>query len=571
MRNKELERRLRAAAEHASPDVLDRVLSSCGGQKGNVTAMETPKKKTFVPAFAGIAAMLIAVCAAAFVLFPTQRAGASAAVITFDVNPSLSLTVDGEGHVTEAVPLNDDGRVVLEGMDLTGSDLNVAVNAVIGSMLQHGYLDIDNFENAILVSVESGDADRAAQLQQQVSQTISGAFQADDPLVLTQTVDADEDLAGLAEQYGISQGKAALIREITAQDSTLTFQTLAPLTINEIALIANSRGLSISSVTQTGEASEAAYIGAQAALSYACNHTGIPVSGVLDPRVEFDCEDGVMIYEADFCYDGTEYEYDIDARTGAVLHSHHEICDHSSHAGHHDDDYHSGQFTQPSAPVPPSANVNVSSAPSAPTQTPAAPTQVPSAPAQAPSSPAPTPSSSPVAPASYIGETAARNAAFTHAGCAAGDVSYLTCHLEYDDGVAECYEVEFCHNGNQYEYEIGLYDGSILAYSHETCTNGLHSHHSESGGSGHHGNGHHGWSGSGQGGNGQTRIGLAAARDAALTHAGVSFADAYELEEELDDDGLVYEIEFKSGGYDYKYEIDAYSSAVVEYQMELDD
>ena len=567
MRNKELEQRLRTAAEHAAPDVLDRVLSSCAGQKGSVTVMETPKKKKLIPAFASIAAVLVVVCAAVLAPSPWQRAGASAAVITLDVNPSLSLTVDENERVTEAIPLNDDGRVVLEGMDLQGADLNVAVNAVIGSMLQHGYLNLDNFENAILVSVESGDAGRADQLQRQVSETISGTFQRDnsiDPLILAQTVSADGDLAALAERYGISQGKAALIREVTAQDGTLTFQTLAPLTINEIALIANSRGLSISSVTQTGKASDAAYIGTQAALERACAEVSVLIDSVLDPEIEFDCEDGVMVYEVEFCYDGTEYGCEIDARTGSVLHSHHEVCDHSSH---HSDGHHGEPFVQPSAPAAPSASVSAPSAQPAPS----ANVSIPSTPTQAPSAPSiPAPSSPSAAPVSYIGETAAQNAAFTHAGCTAADAAYLTCKLEYDNGIAECYEVEFCHNGIQYEYEIGPYDGCILQYGQEICTNGLHSHHSGESGQGHHGSGHHSGQGYGQG-QSQTRIGLAAARDAALAHAGISAAGTSGLKAELDADDNVYEVEFKANGYEYEYEIDAYTGDVVKYELEADD
>lgn len=566
MRNKELEQRLRTAAEHAAPDVLDRVLSSCAGQKGSVTVMETPKKKKFIPAFAAAAAVLVVVFAAVLTLFPQQRASA-AAVITLDVNPSLSLTVDENERVTEAVPLNDDGRIVLEGMDLTGSSLNVAVNAVIGSMLQHGYLDLDNFENAILVSVESGDADRAGQLQRQVSETISGTFQGDNsiypinPLILAQTVSADDDLAALASQYGISQGKAALIREVTAQDSTLTFQTLAPLTINEIALIANSRGLSINSVTQTGVASEAAYIGAQAALERACAATSVLINGVLDPEVEFDCEDGVMVYEVEFCYDGTEYDCEIDARTGTVLRSHHEVCGHDSH---HSGGHHGEPFAQPSAPAAPSAGVSAPSTPSANVSVPSAPAQTPAAPST------PAPSAPSAAPLSYIGETAAQNAAFTHAGCAAADVSSLTCKLEYDGGAAECYEVEFCFNGVKYDYEIGPYDGCILQCGQETCTNSLHAHHSGETSTGHHGSGHHSGQGYGQG-QSQTRIGLAAARDAALTHAGLAAADTSGLRAELDADDNVYEVEFTCGGYEYEYEIDAYTGDVVKYEIEADD
>ena len=125
-------------------------------------------------------------------------------------------------------------------MDLTGTDLDVAVNALIGSMLQNGYLS--ELQNAILVSVENQDAARSAQLQQQLTDTINSVFQGGhlEGAVLTQTVTETADLNDLARQYGISVGKAALIQDVTAQDATLTFASLAPLSVNEIALIAES-------------------------------------------------------------------------------------------------------------------------------------------------------------------------------------------------------------------------------------------------------------------------------------------------------------------------------------------
>ena len=60
-------------------------------------------------------------------------------------------------------------------MDLTGTDLDVAVNALIGSMLQNGYLS--DIQNAILVSVENQDAAKSAQLQQHLTDTINSVFQ----------------------------------------------------------------------------------------------------------------------------------------------------------------------------------------------------------------------------------------------------------------------------------------------------------------------------------------------------------------------------------------------------------
>ena len=68
-------------------------------------------------------------------------------------------------------------------------------------------------------------------------------------------------------------------------------------------------------------------------------------------------------------------------------------------------------------------------------------------------------------------------------------------------------------------------------------------------------------------------IGYAKAKSIALNHAGVSESKAYDMDIELDDeDGmLVYEVEFKSGGMEYSYEINAASGAILKHETEIDD
>lgn len=52
-------------------------------------------------------------------------------------------------------------------MELKGIDLDVAVNALIGSMIRHGYLSEIN--NSILITVNSEDETKGEQLQQRLS------------------------------------------------------------------------------------------------------------------------------------------------------------------------------------------------------------------------------------------------------------------------------------------------------------------------------------------------------------------------------------------------------------------
>ena len=318
MDERELEQRLRTAVEHAAPDPLDRILAACGPQAGTVLPFEAAKKKRRWAPLA-VAAALVVMCCGAFGISSWRGANTVDSVVMLDVNPSLSMEVSAQERVLSVTPFNQDAETILGDMDLTGTDLDVAVNALIGSMLQNGYLS--DIQNAILVSVENQDAAKSAQLQQHLTDTINSVFQGGslEGAVLSQTVTESADLNALAQQYGISVGKASLIQEVIAQDSTLTFASLAPLSVNEIALIAESRHLATQSVTQTGTASTKAYITAEEAKNAALAHAGIAESSVAQLEIEFDSEDGLMVYEVEFYAGGTEYDYDINARTGEVV------------------------------------------------------------------------------------------------------------------------------------------------------------------------------------------------------------------------------------------------------------
>ena len=318
MDEQQIEQRIRTAMDHAAPDCLDQILASCTNAERNaVLSFPVKRKKRRWAPLAAAAALTVLCCGAGFLRWMGLNTVDS--VVTLDVNPSLAMEVSAREKVLDVTALNDDALTILDGMDLQGTDLDVAVNAIIGSMLRTGYLS--DVQNAILVSVENQDAARSAQLQQEITDAISAVFSDDalEPAVLSQSVTGDEALAALAEEYGISLGKAALIQEVTAQDPTLRLSDLAPLSVNEIALIAQSRQLQSQSVTQTGAASDKSCIGQDAALSIALDHAGLTSSQIYELDVELDSEDGIMVYEIEFESSAGEYEYDIHAHTGQIV------------------------------------------------------------------------------------------------------------------------------------------------------------------------------------------------------------------------------------------------------------
>ena len=114
------------------------------------------------------------------------------------------------------------------------------------------------------------------------------------------------------------------------------------------------------------------------------------------------------------------------------------------------------------------------------------------------------------------------------------------------------YEVEITsQGGEEFEYKIDAYTGTILESKREAADGAEQPTKPVPSGD----------------------IGHAKAKSIALNHAGVSENEAYDMEIELDDeDGtLVYEIEFKSGGMEYSYEINAATGAILKHETELDD
>ncbi len=165
----------------------------------------------------------------------------TSAVIALDVNPSMEIEVTEDGTVVTVTPLNEDALIVLEDMEFAGVDLDIAVNAIIGSLLRHGYLTDE--KNSILISVDAdGDREAAEALRILLSEKVN-AILADSELtasVLTQTYNKDEKPYEDVPPE-VSSAKQALISKIFTvafpKAFGLTYLDLAAMSIDELNAI----------------------------------------------------------------------------------------------------------------------------------------------------------------------------------------------------------------------------------------------------------------------------------------------------------------------------------------------
>lgn len=212
---KEIENRLSKAVQEQTPDILPQILAARKTERGKVIDMtqalqnqkNNNKKKHTIRNLAIGAAAALVLAIGGFAGYQYQFAVDTA--VSIDVNPSIELEVNRQEKVLKANALNEDAKTLLEGMELEGTNLKTAVNAVIGSMVQNGYLTAD--ANSILLTVDNDDEARREALQKELTEGVNNSLEqlSLSGTVFSQSLKGNDELKALAAQYGISEGKAA--------------------------------------------------------------------------------------------------------------------------------------------------------------------------------------------------------------------------------------------------------------------------------------------------------------------------------------------------------------------------
>lgn len=241
-------------------------------------------------------------------------------------------------------------------------------------------------------------------------------------------------------------------------------------------------------------------------------------------RLEFD--DGRFQYEVEFYNNGSEYEYFIQAKDGAIIAR-------DIEGGADGNNYE--QNLLPDAGNQSAADGNSS------------------AQLQEDKGNQPVIDGNGAAQSQEYSLDGAKAAALTDAGLSESDVTFKKAELDYDKGM-QVYDIKFYTSDAEYDYEINASDKTVLEKSVEPFQIRENPVNSAPNSSDNH------------------YIGVDRAKEIALNHANLSETDVVFTKEKLenDDGGAEYEIEFHSGRTEYDYTIDAASGNIIEYDVDYD-
>ena len=473
MKREEIEKKLDTAVSGMIPEDMFKRISE------NIVSVDAERiEKGMKKRFNIFGKGFVGVAAAACVLFAVGVVGVPYygnnyvpdSHVDIDVNPGVEIVTNKKNKVLQVQSTNQDGAAVIDGMNLKNTELKVAVNALIGSMVQKGYIQNDN--TGILVTVRNDNEDKANKVKAEVLNDINTALSTNSvqATVINQTVKSTVDAKKFAAENNISIGKAVFVLNLAAKDGSLDAKELAKMKVSEIASLVVQKGIDIRDIVdydsddsiweniadaiedidedarEKGIATSAAVenntaaattaaqpqpaetqpapaattaaqpkanntsgdIGVEKAKEIAMSHAGVSAGSVLFVKAKLDYEDGVKVYDIEFYSGNVEYDYEINAATGAIVSFDQDIENYAI-----------------------------------PTQPAAAPTQ---------------------AAASGISADRAKQIALSHAGVSGA--SFTKVELDTDDGV-RIYEIEFKVGNVEYDYDIDATSGAILSSSSE--------------------------------------------------------------------------------------------------------
>jgi uncharacterized membrane protein YkoI len=225
-------------------------------------------------------------------------------IILLRVNPEISVHYDEEGIVTDVVPENDDGKVVVENVqDFKGQQVRAVVKQLVAAIHDAGFFvsEIDGSERDITIEIVKGSVFPEESFDKLVAKDVRS-------------------------------------------------------TLKEMNLDSNVLGIDLSDYDDSDyDGSTDDFITLEQAKAIALAHAKVEAADAKFDKAELEEDDDIVYFDIEFEVKGVEFEYKIDATSGQVLKYERDDMDESDYDddtdydddSDHDDDSDYNKTTKP--------------------------------------------------------------------------------------------------------------------------------------------------------------------------------------------------------------------------------
>lgn len=176
-------------------------------------------KTSLIKQVVAVACAAVLVCATSIGAYAYYKTPTS--YLSLDINPSVELGVNTFGKVISITAYNNDGKTILDGQNVMGSDVKNAVNTLVKSAMQKGFVAKDG-STVIAVTSETDNHTTADALQDAAEQGADSAVESGDDTATIQKENVALERRDEARKLGITPGKLNLIQKLQVLDPSIT-------------------------------------------------------------------------------------------------------------------------------------------------------------------------------------------------------------------------------------------------------------------------------------------------------------------------------------------------------------
>lgn len=218
-------------------------------QKKRSGRMEAGRGKNGEPSADALKSWFIWAAAALFICLLVVLAGAylssgknkrETAVLLLDAGPSVELGLNRKGVILRVDAHNESGASLITGMDLERSGLDKGMDLMMGVLADSGYLGDDKAMLLTLQKREEEENINIARMTEQAVLYVENALKRRQAgaLIYIGTIQVNSEIIDLTDQYGITAGKAGLVKNLVDKNTKLKLEDtgrLARMEVQEIA------------------------------------------------------------------------------------------------------------------------------------------------------------------------------------------------------------------------------------------------------------------------------------------------------------------------------------------------
>ncbi|MFA6940138.1 MAG: hypothetical protein WCQ54_04040, partial [Clostridiaceae bacterium] len=155
------------------------------------------------------------------------------AYLSLDINPSIEFGVNAFDKVVSAEGYNADGKTVLHGIDVTGTNIEEAVSTVISSAANNGFIENDG-STVVSLTSETDNINISNKLKTEAENGVNKALKEKGKIAVIYKDNIVLAFRDEAKEFNITPGKLNLIKKLQAVNPVATVDQYREAKVKDI-------------------------------------------------------------------------------------------------------------------------------------------------------------------------------------------------------------------------------------------------------------------------------------------------------------------------------------------------